>query len=567
MINTFIKTTLFMSIISALAACGGGGGSSSSDDVNVQNPVDEIVAFSGSASFNGVVTYTDYPVSVSTGIDYANETLAPVRGVVVQLQDSSGNVLDTSATDTNGAYALSGDINNGSARIVVRAEISDNNSVNTQVIDNTNDNALYALFSDVNVTSNIVVQNLNAPSGWDGTAYSEERASGPFSILDVVYQAQTLVKTADSDVTFPPLTINWSPNNTTAIGDLSDGDIGTSFYSNNQLFILGGENSDTDEYDKAVVAHEWGHYFEDNFSRSDSLGGPHTRFDILNPTVSWSEGFATALAGMILDDPLYIDTSGNGQASAFLIDAEADTDNDRLFSTLGTGPRIDGYYSEMSVTEIVYDMYDDGSLNFGNADDDNVALGFVPIYNVLTNDISETEAFTSLFAFLHYIRLESPNSVDDINAIGNNENIDMVNITEFDNPVDTALVPIYTNINVGETLTVDGNSFPLQTSNVYGGTTSLDAGNKLLNQRFFRATADVTGCYTTTVTPVSPTAIADVRLVFTNQRAANRSFTSAEAAALTREAGEIFTFNVDAFIDNAFFTVSVELTPNVCFFG
>lgn len=572
MIQTFIKSTMAIIVLSTLvSACGGGGSSDSENAVtpNIPNavipdtPTIPVVS-EGSTTFSGVVTYTSYSLNPSTGIDYNSEEQIAVSGVVIQLQDLSGNILDSSNTASDGSYLLSADIT-GVARIVVRAELGESDNVNTRVIDNTNNDAIYSLFTDVTIDSAAMVLNLNAGSGWDGTSYSGIRAAAPFSILDVINQAQALVKSVDSDVTFPFLTVNWSTENNTSSGNLNDGDIGTSFYSNNELFILGDENSDTDEYDKAVVAHEWGHYFEDNFSRSDSIGGPHSLADLLHPSVSWSEGFATAIAAMILNTPSYIDTSGTMQGRAFELNAENDRFNNRIITTLGDDrPRVDGYYSEQSVTQIVYDVFDDGSVNSTSADDDDVALGFLPIYEVLTNGVRDTRSFTSIFAFLHYIRIESSNDINGINTIGNNENIDMVDITEFDDPNDTVLVPVYTDISAGSTITIDGRSDTLQTFDTYGEATSFDAGNKLLNQRFFRATAGNAGCYTVAVTPVSPTSTADVRLKFIDRIAADSSFTGSELLRSNRSAGEVFTFSVDAFVNNAFFSVSFQSTPRAC---
>jgi hypothetical protein len=46
------------------------------------------------------------------------------------------------------------------------------------------------------------------------------------------------------------------------------------YYTDGGLFIYGDEDLDTDEYDDHVL-HEWGHHYEDKFSRSDSIGGEH----------------------------------------------------------------------------------------------------------------------------------------------------------------------------------------------------------------------------------------------------------------------------------------------------
>src|SRR5699024_2060534 len=77
--------------------------------------------------------------------------------------------------------------------------------------------------------------------------------------------------------------------------------------------ILGKEDLDTDEYDSAVVVHEWGHYFENQMARSDSMGGYHGGGDVLDMRLAFGEGWGNALAGMVRDDPLYVDTQGARQ--------------------------------------------------------------------------------------------------------------------------------------------------------------------------------------------------------------------------------------------------------------
>jgi len=79
--------------------------------------------------------------------------------------------------------------------------------------------------------------------------------------------------------------------------------------------ILGDENNDTDEYDAHVVVHEFGHYFENSLSRADSIGGPHTQSDRLDARIAFGEGWGNALSGMILDDPVYRDSSGRSSPS------------------------------------------------------------------------------------------------------------------------------------------------------------------------------------------------------------------------------------------------------------
>src|SRR5690606_9356664 len=88
------------------------------------------------------------------------------------------------------------------------------------------------------------------------------------------------------------------------------------------IYLLGAEGKDTDEYDRHVIAHEWGHYFEHNFSRSDSIGGPHTRHDQLDMRVAFGEGFGNALSAMITGSSVYRDVVGPNQAHSFQFDVE-----------------------------------------------------------------------------------------------------------------------------------------------------------------------------------------------------------------------------------------------------
>ena len=61
-------------------------------------------------------------------------------------------------------------------------------------------------------------------------------------------------------------------------------------------------NEDSDEYDRHIIIHEWGHYFEDKLSRADSIGGPHGLSDRLDFRVAFGEGWGNAISAIITDD-------------------------------------------------------------------------------------------------------------------------------------------------------------------------------------------------------------------------------------------------------------------------
>jgi hypothetical protein len=109
--------------------------------------------------------------------------------------------------------------------------------------------------------------DLTAPTGWDGAAYTNPRVAAPFAVLDAIYNGILLVVAEDPNANFAPLDAFWSPANSTTTGSgtfderVDSGELGTSFYSGDRLFLLGMDGDDAEEFDDHVIVHEWGHYF------------------------------------------------------------------------------------------------------------------------------------------------------------------------------------------------------------------------------------------------------------------------------------------------------------------
>ncbi len=534
-----MKTIIILIFSITLFSCGGGGGNSG-DDTSATTTV----------NVTGTVTYTSYKADPTIGINYGTPVEKPIKGAVIELQNTSGTVLDSGNTTAAGTYSLTAPAN-ASVRIVVKAALGNPTSPHTKVIDNTSSDALYALTINMITDTSNLSQSFNASSGWDGVNYSSTRSAAPFAILDVIYQAQQMVLAVDNSVLFPQLLVNWSINNKPADGDKTIGEIGTSHYIDGQLFILGAANNDTDEYDTHVIAHEWGHYFEDKFSRSDSFKGDHYSNDILDPTVAFGEGFGNALSGMVMDDPLYIDTNGISQATvALYINLEADSVLDTDAHVQGN--LLDGFYAETSIQEVLYDLYDSGTY-----DDDAIGLGFTPIYNVLINGQKTTPAFTTIFSFLHYLKLANPASSAAITSLALAENI------ENGDKYEATAAPLYTTVNVdGSLITTDVDGYPLQTWEDYGLITASDFGNKLFNTLYFKFTATTAGCYSLEVTPTAggDLIIVGVDSVFINQYMAGITETVAGTFAL----GEEGVFAVGSFGGAETFTVRLFLTSTAC---
>ncbi|MFL5347034.1 MAG: hypothetical protein ACJ8AT_19795 [Hyalangium sp.] len=353
----------------------------------------------GPLTVSGRVTYDFVPATYSpatgTGtLEFAKATERPARNVKVQAMQGT-TVLTSTTTDEQGNYQLSFTLGaTGTASIVALAQTT---TPSIQIGDNTAGGAIWAI-SD-SVSAGTTVKNLHATHGWTGSGFdATKRTAAPFAILDTMYTASKAFM-AVRPVNFPPLKVNWSPNNVPETGVKSQGFIGTSHYSfqEKQIYVLGKVNVDTDEFDTHVIAHEWGHYFEDNLSRSDSPGGPHGPGDKLDPRIAFGEGYGNAIAAMLLPESIYADTNWGGSGgtlTAFGFDAET--------APASTDDLVPGPFSEMSVLRVLYDIYDSGT----NEAYDQVGVGLGPIYDVLVGGEKTTEALTTIGSFISVLKAQ-----------------------------------------------------------------------------------------------------------------------------------------------------------------
>lgn len=461
-------------VLGACGSSGGGGGGA---------PAGPQVAVSGTA------TYADVPavmtnVALQQGrLDFAATMTKPIRGAVVEARGSAGSpVYSRSSTDAAGNYSVSAPANTA-IQIVVLAALGTPGSPDTRVVNSGNATYGLALAHSTTATASTGV-NLHAPSGRVGNSYTGNRTAAPFAILDTVYTCRALILSV-APTTFPSLLIDWSPSN--GSGTFFDPDLG-------RITILGIEDVDTDEYDDSVVAHEWGHYFDHSFSRSDSLGGPHGGSSILDATVAFGEGFGNAFACIARNTSQYIDTDSTDEAGiGVYLDVE---DDSVLDGTTGTGGRVlDGSWSETSVQELIWDVYD----GIGAGEGDQVAMGWAPIQAVLTGPQRTTQAFTSIHSFLHHLKAQNGSEAVDIAALAAAENIGTHD--EFDqDAVDTHRYTHLVN-NGAATISADIEGDPLTTRETYGTIGSSYLSNRLYNRVLFTVDIPAGGTARIRVTP------------------------------------------------------------------
>lgn len=487
-----LRWWLLPTAVVLLSACGG------SRDGGTPAPSGPMVTISGAITFDRI----GFKATKNAGLDANNPIESPARGIVVEaLNTSTSAIIATTATDASGNYSLQVPAST-SVRIRAKAQMlqSGTPSWNFRVLNNTNGNALYVLdgaAADSGTADS--TRNLKAATGWGGSSYSGARSAAPFAILDTVYRSKELVLAAQASASFPALDLYWSTTNKPAQTPFctTSGDIGSTFYtvgSNGQpagnctssgplsagIYVLGDfTQGDTDEFDQHVIAHEFGHYIEDKFSRSDSIGGDHGLGDRLDLRLAFSEGWGNAFSGMTLNDPLYRD-SGSGVSSDFNFDMETDT-------TIVNGG-AEGWFAEFSVQEILWDIFDN------TADGESVSLGFAPMFTVMSSGQKNTEALTSIYSFATALRAANSSSSAAIASLLGNESIfglDAFGTNETNNGGDTGAVgdgvgalPVYRSISA--------NSPVLVCASAQFGT-----GNKLGNNRFF--TYDNTSGQTITV--------------------------------------------------------------------
>ena len=396
-----------------------------------------------------------------TTLDSNNITQERAKQIVVKLIDSSGVVMASATTDDNGAYSFEKLLPNSNVKVRAYAQMFKDSKWDLKIIDNINGNAQYVLEGSlVSIGSSNSVRNL--------TATVITKNSPPFAMLGSVYEAMKKVIDVNNSAIFPPLNVNWSVNNV---------ETGTYYDGNDNIMILGDQNGDSDEYDDHIIIHEWGHYFEEKFSRADSIGGEHGAGETLDIRLAFGEGFGNAWSAIVTDDPLYYDTYNNSGWNMNIETATHETP---------------GWFSEASIQRILYDLYDsndDGA--------DSLSLGFKPIYDLLTGPQKTTEAFTSIFSFITELKNESSSNSGKIDAIVASENIATIDNIYGENRLnnlEAITLPIYHELTIGETLN------NICTSTTYG------FGNKLNNHRFIRFTINSSKPYSIQVTQNNGTA-------------------------------------------------------------
>jgi hypothetical protein len=269
------------------------------------------------------------------GLDLSRTSVVPIRNALVEVVDRiTQAVVSVSQTDGLGQFVAAAPDGRGiTVRVVSRVRFQD-----LRVLNNTDGNKPY-----------VVSRDLDEPE--DVELIETSRNAGAFNILDAIQLSNALVSAADARLIPPPVTVYWSERNINRAGKISDGLIGTTFFNlaTNTGYVLGDRGTDSDEFDDAVIIHEYAHMLAARFSRDDSPGGAHLMGDVLDPRVAWSEGFANFFSSAARGTSIYRDSKGPTGALGVKYDLEENV-------PIGDRP---GYSSEASVQGLLWDLFDD----------------------------------------------------------------------------------------------------------------------------------------------------------------------------------------------------------------
>ncbi len=460
----------------------------------------------GDVIVSGRATYDRVPFSsvLSSGLNYSNTSAQPIREAVVELVHASGGTLATSTTDSGGNYALTAPANTSVfVRVRAQSRWATTPARDIRVLNNTNGNALYVLDTAAfNTGTASQTRNLHASSGWGGSSYTGVRGAAPFAILDTLLSATDfVVDNGSATANLPGLDVFWSPLNNAVAGDVALGQILTTTYRFASaggpaagIYVLGDANTDTDEYDQHVLAHEFHHFLEDSITRTDTTGGTHSMGERLDMRLAFSEGFAYAFSAMVLNDPLASDSLGpqQGQRSYFNIESNAATPA--------------GWFNESSIWSVAWDLFDsaaDGS--------DAVSIGYLPMYQALTGPVRAGPALTSVFTFVDALKDQAGAPDSAINTLVDAQGIHVADewgSTETNNGSVPQALPIYTQLAVnGAAQTVCGTTLA-GTYNKIGNRLFLRFSVAVASLVTVRAQYDATG----STAPFSPVADPDIVL-------------------------------------------------------
>jgi hypothetical protein len=325
-----------------------------------------------------------------------------IKFAEVEVTDASGVRIQCGTTDETGQISMLIPPLSGNYILKVYSR-SNSSSYKVSVLNNPTQSLPYSIMANFSIseTSTSLAPILPIAS------FEGSLEGGAFNIMNQIYRANLFIRqnsscpdqgVCNAFTVAPPVRAYWTPG-LSPYAYYGSPSTPISFYSSQDdpsarirrgLYIQGGIKgdincSDTDHFDNSVILHEYGHFLEDSFARSDSPGGSHNGNFIIDPRLAWSEGWANFFQTAVLGTAIYRDTIGNSMCAGgtFLgvnLNLETATSGqDRMPANTLMG---EGIYREVSISRALWDFMDDSGLDGG------AGLGFALLWKVFSDSVA-----------------------------------------------------------------------------------------------------------------------------------------------------------------------------------
>jgi hypothetical protein len=303
----------------------------------------EITRFTADCSsrVRGKATYEDF-AQTTTGLAAAS-TMLPIRFADVEVRRASDDaVLGEGDTLQDGSFDISF-INEGTPGYYVLVKAKQDNEVVKQSVQN-------AASQIYTVRSMGTIDESAEPDKTGLMIEAKKASNGPgpaFNIFDQGVAGAALLKRT---MGVTPRSIKWQWDS--GQKGACSGNVSCYFRGSRKISVL-SIPADRDEYDDLVLLHEYGHFFQNEYSRSDSPGGPHSSRSRVDTRLAWGEGSATFLGNLAKGASLYLDTGAAGLLVR--VDLEAPAASIPQGTSDGTQT---GTISEARVSAVMWDLAD-----------------------------------------------------------------------------------------------------------------------------------------------------------------------------------------------------------------
>lgn len=382
------KNSLTLLLLAAFLAGCNNNESGSSESASLSTPESPACTaaqnHSGGITIQSVARYTRFNDG-SSGL--VTQATLPIRYGEIQILNGAGNQVSCGWTDESGNVSLSMPRAPGTFTLKVNSR-SFSDQVRASILADVTSNRFFSIQQNFSVGGGESSVSVGLPTATS----SGSLEGGAFNILDQIVNANSYLRTNVSGFgVAPKVTIYWSPGLSPGAYYGSPTDRISFFNSEaspgfpQALYILGGVNgsvcTDTDHFDNSVILHEYAHFLEFAFSKSDSPGGAHNGSSAIDPRLAWSEGWANFFQGAVLGRNFYRDTTSNiacGGAMLSFPDFSLESKNADVPTATA-----EGTFREFSISRTLYDI-----LGATDTDGYTANLGFNPIWNAFASTSS-----------------------------------------------------------------------------------------------------------------------------------------------------------------------------------